>query len=52
MLDAAVEAEPDPITGRWRVHGLHRGRPWRVIVEPDPIDQVLVVVTAFPTGPS
>lgn len=52
MLDATHELRPDPEFGRWRAETTFRGRPWRVILEPDPNLQVLVVVTAFPTGRS
>ena len=52
LLEDAIGLHPDPGPGRWRVETTHRGRPWRVIVEPDFLLQVLVVVTAFPTGRS
>jgi hypothetical protein len=34
--------------GRFVVFTRHDGREWHVIVEPDVIDRVLVVITAYP----
>lgn len=38
----------DAFVGRWVVETRHRGQTWEVIVEPDPDDELLVVVTAYP----
>ena len=35
--------------GRFAIETRHRGADWEVIVEPDDEDQLLVVVTAYPT---
>ena len=34
--------------GRWLIHTRHAGRAWRVVVEPDPDEKTLVIVTAYP----
>jgi hypothetical protein len=47
MLEHASRLEPDHVPGRWLVYAHHAGRPWIVLVEPDSIDEVLVVITAF-----
>ena len=36
--------------GRWAVQARLRGKEWRVIVEPDPIERELVVITAYRFG--
>lgn len=50
MLDAAADFEPDVVEGRFLVECPHRGRRWHIIVEPDPDEILLVVVTAYPVG--
>jgi hypothetical protein len=47
MLARATELAPSRRAGRWRVRTRHMRRSWVVVVEPDPIDQILYVVTAF-----
>lgn len=47
MLERASGFLPDHVDGRFVIHTAHRSRPWHVIVEPDVLDQVLVVVTAY-----
>ncbi len=47
MLELAADFEPDKEPGRWRILTSHDGAPWLVIVEPDFVDRLLVVVTAF-----
>jgi hypothetical protein len=47
MLQHASGFSPSVATGRFMIETTHRGRPWIVIVEPDPDDRVLVVVTAY-----
>lgn len=37
----------DVVEGRYILETKHRGKAWEVIVEPDGIDQLLVVVTAY-----
>lgn len=48
MLAQASAYRPDVMAGRWVIATRHRRAPWVVIVEPDPLDQLLVVVTAYP----
>lgn len=48
MLDRATGVRRDIVKGRWVIRTRHRGRPWEVIVEPDPTENLLVVITAYP----
>jgi len=48
MLEGAILLKPDLVEGRHVVETRHGGRAWEVIVEPDEIDRLLVVVTAYP----
>lgn len=48
MLAQAQGYRPAHVAGRWVIDTRHRRAPWAVIVEPDPLDQMLVVVTAYP----
>jgi hypothetical protein len=48
MLHDTVALRPDIEPNRWVAATTHEGRPWAVIVEPDPAAQLLVVVTAYP----
>jgi hypothetical protein len=48
MLDRATGIRRDIVKGRWVIRTRHRGRPWEVIVEPDPTENLLVVITAYP----
>lgn len=52
MLRWAHTLEPDPQSGRWRVHARHKGSNWIVVVEPDPERQLLEAITAFPIAPA
>lgn len=47
-LERARGHRKDLVEGRWVVETRHRGRLWNVIVEPDPEERLLVVVTAYP----
>lgn len=47
MLADASGLVPQP-EGRFAVRTQHGGRQWEIIVEPDPTDRVLVVITAYP----
>lgn len=51
MLEVARGFRPDVVPERYVVETAHRSRPWEIIVEPDEIDQLLVVVTAYPMEP-
>lgn len=48
MLEHARGFRPDVVEGRWVIETFHRRRTWEVIVEPDEMDELLVVVTAYP----
>ena len=47
MLEGATAFAPDVVAGRFVIEALLRGRHWQIIVEPDPDDRLLVVVTAY-----
>lgn len=51
MLQRASGFSPSVVQGRFMIETTHRGRPWIVIVEPDPDDRVLVIVTAYEYSP-
>lgn len=48
MMHGAHTFEPDTIEGRYVIQTQHRHNDWKIIVEPDEEDHLLVVVTAFP----
>jgi len=48
MLGKAVSFRRDIVEGRWTIETRHRRRPWEIIVEPDPEEQLLIVITAYP----
>ena len=48
MLGAATQFVPARLPGRWLIHTRHAGHAWRVVVEPDPDYETLVIVTAYP----
>jgi hypothetical protein len=50
MLEVATGFAPDVVEGRFVIESPLQGRRWHVIVEPDPDDSLLVVVTAYPVG--
>jgi hypothetical protein len=52
MLERATGWRPGGTEGRFEVETRHRGLPWRVVVEPDEHDRVLVVVTCYPVEAS
>jgi hypothetical protein len=47
MLEAAVGFRADVIDGRFVIDTRHGSARWEVIVEPDPMDSLLVVITAY-----
>jgi len=47
MLENAEAYRLDVVEGRWIIETRHRRNPWHVIVEPDPSESLLVVVTAY-----
>lgn len=48
MLKTASDFRADYLEGRWVFMTRHNKKRWEVVVEPDPDDKLLVVVTAFP----
>ncbi len=48
MLPGTVVEHLDVVEGRWVIETWHRRETWHVIVEPDPHEQLLVIVTAYP----
>jgi len=50
MLHRATGYRLDVVEDRWIIETRHRGHHWEVIVEPDPAEQLLVVITAYPVG--
>ncbi|MBT3223858.1 MAG: DUF4258 domain-containing protein [Proteobacteria bacterium] len=47
MLEKATSLEKDVVPGRWLVTGKRHHERWEVVVEPDEIDCIVVVVTAY-----
>ena len=48
MLENAEAYREDVVEGRWLVETRHRRHPWHFIVEPDPVESLLVVITSYP----
>jgi hypothetical protein len=51
ILERATGFRTDVAEGRFVVETRFRGRPWEVVVEPDEVEHLLVVVTAYPVEP-
>ena len=49
MLQDADGWTVTPNPERYLISCRLAGRPWKIVVEPDEVEQLLVVVTAFPT---
>jgi hypothetical protein len=47
MLEKATTMRPDIVAERYAIEARHEGVPWEVIVEPDMVDELLVVITAY-----
>lgn len=47
MLEKATTMRPDVVQERYIIQTRHEGAAWEVIVEPDAVDQLLVVITAY-----
>lgn len=47
MLERATGYRPGRVPGRWLIETRHDGEAWIVVVEPNPADRQLEVVTAF-----
>lgn len=48
MMEDATGLREDDEIGRWIVLTVHESEPWEIVVEPDPDDMLLVVITAYP----
>jgi len=48
MMSSAIRLREGDEPGRWLVESSVGARSWRVIVEPDTADELLVVITAYP----
>ncbi len=47
MLQGATGFHRDVVEGRFVIETQHRGEVWEVIVEPEPGDELLIVITAY-----
>jgi len=47
MLEQAEGHHLDVVEGRWVIETRYRRHRWHVIVEPDPVERLLVVVTSY-----
>jgi len=47
MLEGARGYRRDELEGRFVIETEHKRAPWEVVVEPDEIDHLLVLVTAY-----
>lgn len=50
MLEEATDLSPSRRPGRWLVSTRFGGKRWVVVVEPDSVEQITYVVTAYPRG--
>jgi hypothetical protein len=48
MMEYGTDWKPARLEGRWVIETRFRRGPWKVVVEPAPEKQRLVVVTAYP----
>jgi len=48
MMQRAQACDPGEIEGRYVIQTRLQQHNWKIIVEPDEIDHLLVVITAFP----
>jgi hypothetical protein len=47
MMEIANDCNPARRAGRWVIETKHQGRRWEVIVEPNPADELIEVITAY-----
>ena len=52
MIDRARALRGAGVSERWIAETSHNSAPWEIIVEPDSIDRLLVVITAYPVSES
>jgi hypothetical protein len=48
MIESYTELQSDHVAGRWVIITRYESKQWNVIVEPDFVDEVVVVITAYP----
>jgi hypothetical protein len=48
MLHYAGSFREDVVEGRWVLETRHGKQNWEVVVEPEPDDQLLIIITAYP----
>jgi len=49
MFERASGYRIDVQPGRWVIETGLEGRRWEIIVEPEPADRILIVISAYPT---
>ncbi len=47
MLDDATGFHPSTMPGRFCIEAAHDSERWEIVVEPDELEQTLIVVTAY-----
>jgi hypothetical protein len=47
MMEVADGLIPGSSPGRWNVETIRHGDAWEVVVEPDEVERVIVVITAY-----
>ena len=48
MMERAGSLHRLPRRGRWVAETTHKGARWEVVVKPDPVTELLEVITAYP----
>ena len=48
MMERARSLHRLPRRGRWVAETTHKGARWEVVVKPDPVTELLEVITAYP----
>jgi hypothetical protein len=48
MLRHSKSYKKDIVEGRWVIETWHKRHSWEIIVEPDDVEKLLVIVTAYP----
>jgi hypothetical protein len=48
MLERSNRYRKDVVKGRWIIETRHKRHPWEIIVEPDEVEKLLVIITAYP----
>jgi hypothetical protein len=51
MLEDARTYRPDVVEGRFVVETEHKRSPWKSLSNPDEMDHLLVILTAYPVSP-